>query len=832
MIPTIAVAQSERPAVQAASPTGSATSSPDQEQPGEIIVTANKREQRLSDVGLAITALSGEALKAQHITTLADIAATIPGLSFTPSQTSTPVYTLRGVGFYETSLAAYPTASVYMDQVPLPFPALTTHTSFDLERVEVLKGPQGTLFGQNSTGGAINFIAAKPTREFEAGGDISYGRFNRFEGNAYVSGPLTDTLRGRIAVTGARADDWQYSYSDHALPGVTGTVTNPGQPAYRAGRDTIGQTEYYAGRILLDWRPSDRLSFNFSTNGWRDRSDPQVPQYQTLLSQIAATTPPALRAFPFAPNKARAAEWSPNPRPHADNRLLQAAARANWEFVDGANLTTISSYLDYKQRAGYETDGTPFYNNDFITDIGRIKSFSQEIRLSNSGQSRFRWILGVNYEKSNVFEQQQNLFGFSAAAVAFGFNPFNPVDDPNTTSGADNNATQRMRNLAGFANAEYDISSQITLKAGIRYTDARRRVNQCVGDIQGNAGTPGSLKGIEDGISAAYQLGFIPVPGLTPVTVPVLDPVCSAIDNVTSDGTPATYRTGAYVAKLNQNNISWRVGIDYKIRPGFLLYLNVANGYKAGSFPVASAATFEQFNPVTQERLTDYEAGFKLNVFDHKLELAGAGFYYSYKNKQLRAKLVDPLFGVLDRLVNVPKSRIIGGELQATWHPTAGLALSASTSILDSNITRFTGLNTQGGPMEYRGSTIPYTPKYQLRLMGDYTWNMGNLVPFVGIVVAMRSHTITNIGGARGIIVTPDFASSRPLDDTFTINGYTTVDLRVGIGALDGDWTATLFGKNVLNKFYLTNIYTDYDTIGRFTGQPATWGVTLALRFR
>ncbi len=128
---------------------------------GEIIVTANKREQSINKVGLAITAVTGETLAQQRVVSLSDLANTVPGLSYAPSATQTPVYTLRGVGFYETTLAAYPTTSVYVDQVPLAFPALGTHANFDLERVEILKGPQGTLFGQNSTGGAINFIAAK-----------------------------------------------------------------------------------------------------------------------------------------------------------------------------------------------------------------------------------------------------------------------------------------------------------------------------------------------------------------------------------------------------------------------------------------------------------------------------------------------------------------------------------------------------------------------------------------------------------------------------------------------------------------------------------------------
>ncbi|MBO9376371.1 TonB-dependent receptor plug domain-containing protein [Sphingomonas histidinilytica] len=763
---------------------------------GEIVVTANKREQSINKVGLAITALSGDALRSQRVVSLADLANTIPGLSYAPSATQTPVYTLRGVGFYETSLAAYPTTSVYVDQVPLPFPALSTHASFDLERVEVLKGPQGTLFGQNSTGGAINFIAAKPTDTFAAGGDISYGRFNRVEGNAYVSGPLSGTIKARLALTGARADDWQYSYTR---------------------KDKLGEVGYYAGRLIVDWQASERLDFEVNLNGWRDKSDPQAPQYQTLLSQSPTTTVPGLRAFPFSPFEPRAADWTPSTRPHADNRLLQGSVRGNWEVVDGVTVTAISSYVDYKPDQGFETDGTTLMADDFIIDRGRIKSFSQELRVANSDRSDFRWVVGANYEKSHVYEYQLQTFSDISTAPVFGY------------TGAYVYSDQHMRNYAFFANGEYDLSDRFTVKAGARYTNARRRAATCTGDPG-----DGSFAAAFDGLANAIQLGFFPVAGFTPTGVPV-PPIgggCAPLDNTTEDGTPATYLPGEFNDTLKEDNISWRVGLDYKPASNVLLYVNAAKGYKAGSFPIASAATFEQFLPVTQESLMSYEAGFKLTTLDRKLQVSGAAFYYDYKNKQLRSKIVDPIFGVLDALDNIPKSRMIGVELDSSFTPVRGLTLGASGSILDSKITRFVGLDTAGGAIDYSGAVIPYTPKYQLRLSADYVWDMGSAQPFVGIVFSTRSKALANIGGSRGLVITSDFASSVPVDRTYTIPGYSLVDVRAGARFNDGQWSVTLFGKNVFNKYYVTNIFTDYDTIARFAGQPATYGVTFAFKFQ
>src|SRR5882757_8638408 len=178
----------------------------------EIIVTADKRSESINKVPLAITALSGNALQDQNIHSVQDLALVIPGFTYAASLLDTPVYSLRGVGFYETTLAAYPDVSIYVDQVPLPFPVLTQSVSLDLERVEVLKGPQGVLFGQNSTGGAINYIAAKPTEEFHAGINLGYGRFNDVTVSGFISAPITSTLRTRLSFQTEHSSPWQRSY--------------------------------------------------------------------------------------------------------------------------------------------------------------------------------------------------------------------------------------------------------------------------------------------------------------------------------------------------------------------------------------------------------------------------------------------------------------------------------------------------------------------------------------------------------------------------------------------------------------------------------------------
>lgn len=761
----------------------------------DIVVTANKRNQSINDVGLAIQALSGDTLKDQHVASLADLAGHVPGLSYTPTSQSTPVYTLRGVGFYESSLPNYPSVSMYVDEVPLPFPAMTTRAIFDLERVEVLKGPQGTLYGQNATAGAINLIAAKPTHHFEAGADVSYGRFNRVEGNAYISGPLADTLTARLAVSGVNSDDWQKSYTRN---------------------DALGATRYLAGRLSLDWRPTNRLTLVATLSAWRDKSDPQAPQLVALIPQSPSTTNPGLQNYPFPPaDDTRAADWTPTARPYASNSFYQGSLRANWELGDDVTLTSISSYADYHQRQRVDRDGTRYADDDETLNRGEIKSFSQELRLSNAAKSRFRWVLGGNYEHSDVSELAFTIFTDASTQPIFGY------------SGGQSSTNQKLRNYAVFGNVEYDVTHAVTLKGGIRYTQADRKSRSCTADPG-----DGTFAAVFDSLANAIQLGFVPLAGFTPTgrPVPPIGAGCVALDNVTSDGTPVTYLPGAYNTTLNQHNLSWRVGVDYRATPSLLLYANLSQGYKAGSIPLASAATFAQYQSVTQESLLDYEAGFKFQSRDRRFGISGDVFYYDYKDKQLRGKIIDPIFGLLDALKNVPKSHLIGGEVELTVRPMVGLTVAGNASYIYSRIDSFTDFSSSGQLTNFAGADIPYTPKFQLAASVDYTWRIGIVTPFIGASVSMRSSSLANIGGDTGFVPLPSFRSSVPLGSTFRIPGYALLDLRAGVEA--GPWRISVFGKNVTDKFYATNIYTQYDTIDRLTGMPATYGITIARKFR
>jgi outer membrane receptor protein involved in Fe transport len=753
----------------------------------EIIVTAQKRAQSINDVGLTITALGGDALKQQGIQNLRDIAKVVPGLSFADSDHGTPIFTLRGVGFSDNSISGYPTTSVYVDEVPLPFAVMAAHANLDVERVEVLKGPQGTLFGQNSTGGAINYIAAKPTDTLAAGVDATVGRFGQGEANGYIGGPISDTLGVRLSGQYGYGDGWQKSYTRD---------------------DTNGKRNYLNGRMLTVWNPTSALKIQLNLNGWRDRSDPLAPQLAAMNPLFdgadfgvpgLSLVKPRADAYAFAKETPRAADWSTDvTRPRGDRWQYQGALRGDLDVTDNVVLTSITSYTKFHTDQTFDLDGTDLELYGFNVR-GHIKSFTQELRLAGGEGTALHWVLGTNYEKSKTYEDQTQYYHDSTVAtIGFG-------------ATAAEIAQSSKRNYAFFASGDYEVVPGVTFKAGGRYTNSRQTMNQCnfdTGDGTTNA-------------AVAFLYGQIH-PG-KPFPAAIGD--CTTLD-------PVTFEPSRFLDTLKEHNVSWRVGVDYKVNRDLLLYATVAKGYKAGGWPTTGAFLLSSYGSVKQESLLDYEAGFKAQLLDRKLSINGAAFWYDYRNKQLLGRIKDPVFTALPALVNIPKSRVRGAELEVNAVPTEGLRLNAGLIYLDAKVTEYVGVNAAGADRDFSGSAIPFTSKWQYVVSADYSVPMeGNFRPFVGATVSGRSSATAIIGSAAGARMKAGFRSIVPLADLYNLPSYTMLDLRAGIEAQDGDWRLTVWGRNITNEYSISNVIEGNDPVGRYTGQPATYGVTFMHKF-
>ena len=760
---------------------------------GEIIVTANKRNESLSKVGASIAAFDNEMLQNRNIVRIEELARAVPGLALSPSTHGTPVFTLRGIGFNADSLGVYPAVSLSVDQAPMPFPVLSNHSIYDLERVEVLKGPQGTLFGQNSTGGAINFVANKPTKDLQAGFNLDYGRFNEAHITAFMSGPLSDTVGIRLAVDAAHRDDWQYNF------------TRP---------DTIGEQNYIAARLITVWTPSDRVKFELNINGSIDKSDPQALQIiASLPSNPAAPSTQELTA-PLTPRNLRAANWSNagrpanarqsaslNPLPRGDRKLFQTFLRADFDVTDDIALTSITTYNHLKQNMAFDLDGSQFELVDNPRDDGRISDFNQELRLSNGAGAgtSFRWTVGANYNYSQVDQLQIITYGDNSLSSA----GTNFIHD--TT--VDNRG--RMKTYAVFANGEYDLNDQFTFKAGVRYTNSSNKNRMCNSDTTG-----------DQNLSNLFTfLGTL----LGNRTIPLASGDCFSLNAASLPGQP-------FNSTLSEDNVSWRAGIDFKPSSTTLLYANISRGYKAGAFPVITGATTTVFLPARQESVTSYEAGIKTRLADNAITLSSAVFYQDYRNKQIQGTVNTQLFGLLQRLDNVPKSHIFGIEADVAVRPVQGLTLTGSGSYLKTRVDEYSGTTVFGAQKNFAGNRLPFAPSWSLVGDIDYRFPVGSGGEvFVGGSVNYRTFVDAYIGGSD--LQIPNNGVNRWLNRVpFRIDGYALVDTRIGYNFPGDRVTLSAWGKNIFNTFNVQNVISYNNIITQATGQPVTYGVSLRVR--
>jgi outer membrane receptor protein involved in Fe transport len=719
---------------------------------------------------MSITAATGDQLVKLGVTDASQLAKLVPGFTFNETAYGVPVFTIRGIGFQETSLGASPAVSVYIDEVPIPFSAEAVGAGLDIERLEVLKGPQGTLFGSNSTGGALNYIAAKPGKEPHAGFDASLGRFATVDVQGYSSVPLTETLGVRLSARLVRSDDYQQSTTRD---------------------ETLGQRNILQARMLLAWRPSERWRTTLNLTAIRDRSDTPAPQFRGFAALNAGPTIPAeFVTHPPAPDDNRKTDWDPGRDWARNNRFLFGSFRNEFDLTDNVRMTLLTSLQQFKRFQPVEGDGTRFVNYRALSR-GKINTFFQEARLDGTIGDALTYIIGANYEYDRIYDSTVQTYAQSSSASVFGI-PLGPTM-PNTL--------QKVRTYGVYANADYEVSDQIVLHGGIRFTQSNRRlVYGCGQDIDGSWAE----------VSEEIQRYLNTLAGKGPVFTEVPLGGCGTTDQFTNEPAPGR-------GELNQNNISWRAGVDFKPSRDLLLYLNVSRGYKAGSFPTLAASSNRQFLPVVQESVLAYEGGIKATLAQGAVQANAAVFYYDYTNKQILGRIPDLAFGPLPALVNVPTSRVWGAELDVVIRPVEGLRIRPAATYVNSRLgDGFENYNSFGQLLGFGGEAFPYTPEWQANVDAEYEAPLTDTINgFVGGTMVYQAKS----NGAFGEY--PEFV----------IDAYTTFDARLGISSGDDSWRLQVWARNLTDKYYWTAAYRSNDSINRFSGQPRTFGVTLSHRY-
>ncbi|MCK9503939.1 MAG: TonB-dependent receptor [Porticoccaceae bacterium] len=488
-------------------------------------------------------------------------------------------------------------------------------------------------------------------------------------------------------------------------------------------------------------------------------------------------------------------------------------------------LTGLIAHSDYEQDQVQDGDGHHLVTAGFIHNKGEAKSTFAEIRLAGD-QDSLRWLLGANYEDSSTMEDQ--LLEFSNNTT------YRPQTLWITRTGS--LLEQDIESYAVFGNIDYDLNEALTLKLGARYTDTTIDAYSC---NYAPLNAPGSIDTSGNGVAAGSNVAglFNFLGGLSGRPFDPIGPGdCFTLDNFPGAGVPGT----PFINELAEDNISWRAGIDYQLNEDTLLYANISQGYKAGSYPTLAANDFNQLLPVTEESVLAYEIGFKQSMAEGRVQWNGAVFYYDYEDKQERGKIEIALFGPLDRLVNVPESTIFGAETDIVAQLTDKLTLTAALTYLDSEIDEYTGFDVYGEVRDLSGNELPYTPELAYSLDLDYRTPLqqgGTL--FMGINVVGQ----TDSDGAfdaddLSIYTHPSFPGNinggfhkSITENYFTIESYATVGARIGYESDDTRWRVMLWGKNITDEYYYNSVIASSEGAARVAGRPRTYGITVGYQY-
>jgi outer membrane receptor protein involved in Fe transport len=757
----------------------------------EIVVTAQKREESINSVPVAITAVTGETLQALGVTDTRDLGAVVPGFTAADSGYNTPVYTLRGVGFNDTTYTATSTVGVYVDEASLPYSIMTKGADLDLERVEVLKGPQGILYGRNTTGGAINYIARKPTQRFDAGGSLGYANYDTVQADAYVSGPLGETLHGRLALNTTQAfEGWQRS------------LTRPD--------DRLGKQNKAAARGILDWTPLEDLDVSLTLSGWYDRSDSQAPQPIAISAQNPLV-PGNLGVLVLAPqvrnaptvaqgsNDITSADWCPCLDFKLNDSFWSATLKPVYHITDTMSLTTIVSNAQVRSHnSTISQDGLNTANADQRINAG-VTTSSVESRLAGQLGERFHWMIGANDAYDSGDEDH-----------------FIYVDDqsalfPDPVTGQSLLATRidvfgytRARALGVFGSVDWEFLDNLKLTLGARYADEDRTFTGCSREPAESQGV-GLLEAVFTTLSLKSALSSGDPSG---ASVVAKGDCLTLADNGSNK---------QFFGELHEHNYPVRAILDWTPLDKLLLYASFNRGFKSGGFPVTNSSSQVQYTPVTQEKLDAYEVGSKWTVAEGLLHFDFAAFHYGYRDKQLLTRFKDPIFGPLPILRNAPHSHVLGAELAFQLTPLRGLFISGAGSYIKTRIDEFTSTNIHGNQEDFAGHPFNFAPLWQYTALVDYDFPLtGALDLGLGMDYSFTGKTNSTLEG----------------DPLYAHRPYGLTGARIRLGSNRGDWNVLLWGRNIFNTFSQLSIVQEGDTVDRLTGQPRRYGVTFSYNYR
>ncbi|MFM7273529.1 MAG: TonB-dependent receptor [Gammaproteobacteria bacterium] len=782
----------------------------------EVIVTAQKRSQDINDVGITINAFTGDRLKQMGVNSAQDVALHTPGLTVNESfSLGVPIYTIRGVGFQDYNIGASSTVGLYFDEVSYPYSVMTRGAIFDIERVEVLKGPQGDLYGRNTTAGSINFISKRPTDEFEAGFTTSYGRYETFSLEGYVGGPLTDAAQGRLAFkTVNSSKGWQKSLSRNDELGEQDMGAARGMLNLDLSEDA---TLLLKAHIVKDeGENSASTAYDGREFGLNEFNLPYRPLnlYRIPGNATFGQTPPW-----YSTDDNETADWTNTTttrrngfleevdiRPQRDNEMKGVMARLDWEIGE-VTFTSITAYDEFERVEAFDADGGAFVDSGNI-NTSEIEVFSQELRLAGK-TDRIEWIAGLFYSDDSVSEwynyyMSDSLFG--NGSVVWGIPPFQfaPILELDTIY------SQDTESYAAFGHVEYAFADRWRLTLGLRYTEEERDWEGCTYDTG-----DGSLSGFLN-----FAFGVSLAPGNCGTVNDVPTSPFNFFTLLTTGGNP-NLAFQPYEDTIKTEKWQWKAGIDYQLSDDALAYLSVSTGFKSGGFNGANSNAQSQLIPYRAEELTSYELGVKATLLEGAMQLNASAFYYDYQDKQ-EQDIAVTFVGNIGGLTNVPESEVKGVELELRWLPLEGLSVDAGVAWLDTEVTEWDAVDPasvwlpDGSGLRFvdaSGIELAMAPEWQFNSTIAYEWSLGDAL----------------VMGVAGDISYKDSTTARLAEQA--VEDYTVMNARIFLASEDGKWRTTLWSNNVADEDYYLAGYAANGPFGRVMAMPRTYGLTLDYAF-
>jgi len=518
----------------------------------EITVTAQKREQSAQDLSISVSAFSGDQLNALGVTGARQLADYTAGVQINMEYGNAPTFTIRGINVNDFGAGTSPAAAVYVDGIYKASNINSGPQLFDLERVEILKGPQGTLWGKNTTGGAVSVITRKPTEETEGFVQVGFGSYDRVELEAAVGGALTDNLSTRLSVQSITSD------------GPYKTVTFPGQPA--PGSVPIDATADSRTQFIgiVDPEPGDQDTLAVRAQFLWELENVDVLGVIHHASD-RGDNPPTTSLFndPDPYDENTSAEFLPT----RDSEFGGASVQLDWHVSENAKLVSLTGYDYFDRNEGIDTVGfNSIPSETMFTQIylQEFTQFSQEFRYEVEGDRLF-WLLGAFYSDSELNQDDEDHYSIGYFTAPFNYR----FKHENTTT-------------ALFAHVEYDVSDAFKVTAGLRYDDEQRDQPVNILWFGGGPDTPTGAAGAFVLADNQTELGGLPVPDQT----------------------------------FDTDGVSYKLGLDWRPNDEMLLYYSHAKGFKSGGFRSDALTSNGMLIAFNDEEVLSHEVGIKWDPSD------------------------------------------------------------------------------------------------------------------------------------------------------------------------------------------------------------------------